>query len=280
MQPPPDNSFERRADRRNEHTARKSTVKGFDEAPQRGYVARAPLDINAELANALGYGEGDPNKSLIDDSAGEPPERDEISIISEPRREKRVMHRPTPQPMTLGVTASMEALDKLLREGRPEFASSGGTAVWTPHRPPRPDKSEGGVRIELKSELTPKGDQPTAIKDLVEGARRHDRTQVLLGVTGSGKTFTMGKVIEATQRPAIILAPNKTLAPPRGPASRRPKRRHHAAVISPLAWKMEAMPMVRNRAARPARNFRPPRETIPRDGPCMGTTQPRAARNG
>ena len=163
---------------------------------------RAPLDINAELANALGYGQGDPNKSLIDDTAGEPPERDEISDISEPRREKRVMHRPTPQPITLGVTASMEALDKLLREGRPEFAASGGTAVWTPHRPPRPEKSEGGVRIELKSELTPKGDQPTAIKDLVEGARRHDRTQVLLGVTGSGKTFTMAKVIEATQRPA------------------------------------------------------------------------------
>ena len=122
------------------------------------------------------------------------------------------MHRPTPQPITLGVTASMEALDKLLREGRPEFAASGGTAVWTPHRPPRPEKSEGGVRIELKSELTPKGDQPTAIKDLVEGAKRHDRTQVLLGVTGSGKTFTMAKVIEATQRPALILAPNKTLA--------------------------------------------------------------------
>src|SRR5262245_64423772 len=48
LQPPPDNSFERRADRRGEHTARKSVVQGFDEAPQRGYVARAPLDINAE----------------------------------------------------------------------------------------------------------------------------------------------------------------------------------------------------------------------------------------
>src|SRR3954447_11868017 len=140
------------------------------------------------------------------------PDRDEISDISEPRREKRVMHRPTPQPVMLGVTASMEALDKLLREGRPEFASSGGTAVWTPHRPPRPEKSEGGVKIELKSEMQPKGDQPSAIKDLVEGANRNDRTQVLLGVTGSGKTFTMAKVIEATQRPALILAPNKTLA--------------------------------------------------------------------
>ncbi len=62
------------------------------------------------------------------------------------------MHRPTPQPITLGVTASMEALDKLLREGRAEFADSGGTAVWTPHRPPRPEKSEGGVRLEIKSD--------------------------------------------------------------------------------------------------------------------------------
>ena len=58
----------------------------------------------------------------------------------------------------------------------------------------------------------PRGDQPTAIRDLVDGITRQDRTQVLLGVTGSGKTFTMAKVIEATQRPALILAPNKTLA--------------------------------------------------------------------
>jgi len=56
------------------------------------------------------------------------------------------------------------------------------------------------------------GDQPTAIAELVEGVKRHDRMQVLLGVTGSGKTFTMAQVIEATQRPALILAPNKTLA--------------------------------------------------------------------
>lgn len=222
LQPPPDNSFDRRADRRGEHTARKSVAKGFEEAPQRGYVGNAPLDINAELRKALGYDQADPNKTLIgetpqdqaDQENAQPdqPMRDEISDISEPRREKRVKHRPTPQPVTLGVTASMQALDKLLREGRPEFAESGGTAVWTPHRPPRPEKSEGGVPIVLKSDMVPKGDQPTAIKDLVEGARRNDRTQVLLGVTGSGKTFTMAKVIEATQRPALILAPNKTLA--------------------------------------------------------------------
>ncbi len=112
-----------------------------------------------------------------------------------------------------GVKATADALENLIRDGRPEFKGDDGQVrVWTPHRPPRPEKSEGGVRFEIKSEYEPKGDQPTAIKELVEGIDRNDRTQVLLGVTGSGKTYTMAKVIEATQRPAIILAPNKTLA--------------------------------------------------------------------
>ncbi|MGH1420026.1 MAG: excinuclease ABC subunit UvrB [Hyphomicrobiaceae bacterium] len=89
---------------------------------------------------------------------------------------------------------------------------SGGLPPYTPHRPERPEKSEGGERFKLASEFEPKGDQPTAIKDLVQGANSKERDQVLLGVTGSGKTFTMAKVIEETQRPALILAPNKTLA--------------------------------------------------------------------
>jgi excinuclease ABC subunit B len=83
---------------------------------------------------------------------------------------------------------------------------------FVPHRPARPEKSEGGKRFVLKSEYEPAGDQPTAIADLVRGANSNERDQVLLGVTGSGKTFTMAKVIEAVQRPALILAPNKTLA--------------------------------------------------------------------
>ena len=61
-------------------------------------------------------------------------------------------------------------------------------------------------------ELEPKGDQPSAIAELVAQVNALEREQVLLGVTGSGKTFTMAKVIEATQRPALVLAPNKTLA--------------------------------------------------------------------
>ncbi len=85
-------------------------------------------------------------------------------------------------------------------------------ALWMPHRPSRPQKSEGGRRFNLVSEYSPAGDQPTAIAELSEGLDRGESDQVLLGVTGSGKTFTMAKIIEQTQRPALILAPNKTLA--------------------------------------------------------------------
>ncbi|MEE9453077.1 MAG: excinuclease ABC subunit UvrB [Paracoccaceae bacterium] len=73
-------------------------------------------------------------------------------------------------------------------------------------------KLEGGRPIVLHSEFSPAGDQPTAIKELVDGLKTGEQNQVLLGATGTGKTYTMAKVIEATQRPAIILAPNKTLA--------------------------------------------------------------------
>lgn len=74
------------------------------------------------------------------------------------------------------------------------------------------EKMEGGKRFELVTEFEPAGDQPTAIAELSEGITDGERNQVLLGATGTGKTFTIAKVIEETQRPAIILAPNKTLA--------------------------------------------------------------------
>ncbi|RNC72340.1 MAG: excinuclease ABC subunit UvrB [Desulfuromonadales bacterium] len=67
-------------------------------------------------------------------------------------------------------------------------------------------------RFRLESDYIPRGDQPRAIAELCEGILRGDRDQVLLGVTGSGKTFTMANVIAATNRPALVLAPNKTLA--------------------------------------------------------------------
>ena len=86
-------------------------------------------------------------------------------------------------------------------------------AAWTPHRPERPNASASLSRpLRVKSDYEPAGDQPTAIAELVEAANQGEFDQVLLGATGTGKTFTMAKVIEACQRPALILAPNKTLA--------------------------------------------------------------------
>jgi excinuclease ABC subunit B len=90
--------------------------------------------------------------------------------------------------------------------------SEGNVAAFIPHRPARPEKSEGGRKFKLVSEYEPAGDQPTAIAELVKGVKAQERDQVLLGVTGSGKTFTMAQIINITQRPALILAPNKTLA--------------------------------------------------------------------
>jgi excinuclease ABC subunit B len=240
LKPPPDNSWDRRADFSAAHTARKSTregaqvspppspegggsataggrggvandspppgslrdptsplqgeVKGFSESPQAPYTSDAELiEASPELARALG---------LDGDSVSFPEPQ-----FERPKRERRPFERGDISQM--GVAATAQSLDALLREGRAEFR---GAVAWTPHRPARPEKSEGGQRLVIKSDFSPQGDQPTAIKELVEGVKRHDRNQVLLGVTGSGKTFTMAKVIEATQRPALILAPNKTLA--------------------------------------------------------------------
>jgi excinuclease ABC subunit B len=106
-----------------------------------------------------------------------------------------------------------EALPATARAGleglRPEVQA---LPMLAPQRPVKPPKSEGGKRLEVVSPYEPKGDQPTAIKELVAGIQSAERNQVLLGVTGSGKTYTMAKIIEATQRPALIMAPNKTLA--------------------------------------------------------------------
>ena len=74
------------------------------------------------------------------------------------------------------------------------------------------EKLEGGKKFKLVSDFKPAGDQPKAIKKLIQSANKGEFNQVLLGVTGSGKTFTMANVIQETNRPALILAPNKTLA--------------------------------------------------------------------
>jgi excinuclease ABC subunit B len=196
LKPPPDNSWDRRADFSKAHTARRSTQ--FKEAPQAGYVAKVPVspgELDPDLAKALGIEDDDR-------SSGAGPHLPDPQTAAEQRRTG---------PSTIessGVAATAQALETLLREGRREFSQK----PWVPHRPPRPEKSEGGRALVIKSDFDPKGDQPEAIEQLVEGLQRHERNQVLLGVTGSGKTFTMAKVIEASQRPALVMAPNKTLA--------------------------------------------------------------------
>ena len=77
-------------------------------------------------------------------------------------------------------------------------------------------EERGGARrgepFQLVSDFQPAGDQPQAIEELLQGLAQGERDQVLLGVTGSGKTFTMAQVIQSVARPTLILAPNKTLA--------------------------------------------------------------------
>jgi excinuclease ABC subunit B len=130
--------------------------------------------------------------------------------------------RPNGESITATLTAMLttpserdaKAVEVLARQ--PSLANhpivAGTTPTFVPHRPRRPEKSEGGIPFRIQSPFEPKGDQPNAIKELVAGVRADDRNQVLLGVTGSGKTFTVAHIIEQTQRPALVLAPNKTLA--------------------------------------------------------------------
>ena len=153
---------------------------GFAETQQAGFDSSLPVDGDPALIARLG-----------------------LETSSAPAR------RPSRGPDLTGATATVESLRALLEQGDPNLRAA---KPWTPHRPARPDKSEGGIRFEIVSAYEPKGDQPHAIAELVAGVNAQERDQVLLGVTGSGKTFTMAQVIEKTQRPALILAPNKTLA--------------------------------------------------------------------
>ena len=173
LQPPPDNSWDRRSGgEAAAHRARASTPRisseaastqtrygrirslgvhaiasdGFDEAPQANYGTAATIPtLDPELAKQLGF----------------TTEEEDAAALARPPRNKME---------ALGVAATADALEALIRDGRPEFKGEDGQVkIWTPHRPPRPEKSEGGVPFVIKSEYEPKGDQPTAIKELVEG---------------------------------------------------------------------------------------------------------------
>ena len=200
----------------------RESARGFGEAPQAGFDAGDVTPADPKLARSLGLGR--PRQ------AEQPPEgeihpgnrkrdvglsRDDILKAAPKRVRQGNVLRDEEEDEQLvrnglgGATATVDSLKSLLEQGDPNLRQA---SVWSPHRPPRPEKSEGGIAFEIVSEFEPKGDQPTAIAELVDGVARHERDQVLLGVTGSGKTFTMAQVIARTNRPALILAPNKTLA--------------------------------------------------------------------
>ena len=194
-------------------------AKGFGEAPQATYKAEATI-TDPELARALGLPEvNDPAVPHRGDRVRDKAITRDAILADAPRRVKQGNVKPYADQSSTsedpdedgltGATATMDALKSLLQSGDPRFI---GKTEWTPHRPARPEKSEGGLSFEIVSEYQPAGDQPHAIAELVEGIQRGERDQVLLGVTGSGKTFTAAQIIAKTNRPALILAPNKTLA--------------------------------------------------------------------
>ena len=145
------------------------------------------IEVGVEIGNGLEIGGehlGPPHSAPIDDAIG----GFELANVS------------------VAETVAAEGLkpDILAKE----FTLEGRVSALEAHVSAAPEE-----RFRLVSEFSPQGDQPQAIAELVEGVRDNgELTQVLLGVTGSGKTYTMAKVIEATQRPALVLAPNKTLA--------------------------------------------------------------------
>src|SRR5690606_15281060 len=130
-------------------------------------------------------------KRLPRQAAASEPGAFEIPFCKRPR--PRRFHANSPalrcQRLRWGMRRSIfvHMAELVIRRGLEEPDTS---ATFTPHKPQRPEKSMGGRKFELVSDYQPAGDQPTAIRELVEAAREGERTQVLLGVTGSGKTFT------------------------------------------------------------------------------------------
>src|SRR5262249_6469586 len=139
LQPPPESSWDRRRDFSEAHKARKSTRKEFNQSPQRDYTASPITGLDPQLAKELELGD------------------EETALAFAPKRDDPNSRRPRAdlptQPGGRAGIASQQSLERLLREGRPEFTAT----PWTPHRPPRPEKSEGGKKLVIASDFEPKG---------------------------------------------------------------------------------------------------------------------------
>ena len=127
----------------------REAAKGFAERAQETFIHGDIADVDPALAKKLGLKGPDDGPDVAE-------ELGELSPGS-------------------GVSATVDALTRLLTEGDPRFKDG---KAWVPHRPPRPEKSEGGIPFRIQSDFTPSGDQPTAIRELVDGVRRAERDQV------------------------------------------------------------------------------------------------------
>jgi excinuclease ABC subunit B len=186
---------------------RPTNLDGFAEAPQAGFNHQPSGNTGGNIGGGAGGSPAGADDGINERAGGaeQPVGARQINPIGA-RPIKPVGPSTASSP---GVTATVAALQKLIEHGRKEVE---GTDAWAPHKPVRPEKAEGDISFDLVTEFTPQGDQPTAISELIEGINDGESDQVLLGVTGSGKTFTIAQIIAQTQRPALILAPNKTLA--------------------------------------------------------------------
>ena len=174
-------------------------------APRSGKPVGAPLETDADTPGLTRHGFADSEQAALSGAMPDP-------TVGP----KRVSGRPgTSKLLAPADGAGPRAGLGHLRPDLP-FANEN----FVPHRPPRPVKSEGGRRLTIASDYKPAGDQPTAIAELVEGVQAVERDQVLLGVTGSGKTFTMAQVIAATQYPMPGRANSRRSRFPSGAAAR------------------------------------------------------------
>ena len=181
LQPPPSNSLERRSGGEAAvHRARASTPKNFkgDSGPRPSPLQPFPQPAQPYAPRLSEQGLEEAPQAVYGTHAAIPtldPELAKQYGFTTEEEDNAALARPPRNKMeALGVQATADALEALVTNGRPEFKDD---KIWVPHRPPRPDKSEGGVPFVIKSEYEPKGDQPTAIKELVEGISRNDRTQ-------------------------------------------------------------------------------------------------------
>nr|WP_269467988.1 excinuclease ABC subunit UvrB [Devosia ureilytica] len=172
-------------------------VEGFGEAPQAGFGHMPSQKLTARDISRTAAADPETQAKLRE------------ALDASVKKNKARNNEDVSGATTVGVTATVKALEQIILHGRKEVE---GSAPWMPHRPERPAKRGESKPFRLVTDYVPAGDQPTAIAELVEGIENGETDQVLLGVTGSGKTFTAAQVIARTQRPALILAPNKTLA--------------------------------------------------------------------